>query len=64
MGYQPLPTGKKRLEITRILNTNFDIDNYTSREWRYLSPGLLVIESLLFCDGLSLGEAGFELCVG
>ena len=33
MGYQPLPTGKKRLEITRILNTNFDIDNYTSREW-------------------------------
>jgi hypothetical protein len=33
MGYAPLPAGKKRLEISRILNTNFDIDNYTSREW-------------------------------
>lgn len=33
MGYAPLDAGKKRLDISRIYNTNFDIDNYTSREW-------------------------------
>ena len=32
-GYSPLGSGKRRLDVTRVLNQTFDIDGYTTRDF-------------------------------
>ncbi len=32
-GYSPLGSGKRRLDVTRVLNPTFDIDGYTTRDF-------------------------------
>jgi len=49
-GLQPLPRGRYRLELLRVLNRSFDIDNYTTRDF-----------SLYMRDSWATNEAWFVL---
>lgn len=49
-GLSPLPRGRYRLEVLRVLNRSFDIDNYTTRDF-----------SLYMRDSWATNEAWFVL---